>query len=144
MTELKAFGSERIYWACEQVERVAGDIDGLHLDDNLFYLKSDVDKLIEELKHQRDGAFGLANSGLTLDDLSQMAKKEIDRQKYNHCLGNAWLCKKLSKAYTWFAYNHRGWKANTAYDRKADRWRKWARRWMELAKNLGKLQQEVG
>ena len=136
MTELKAFGSERIYWAVEQVERVAGDIAELHLDDTLFYLKSDVDKLVEELKHQRDGAFGLANSGLTLDDLSQMAKKEIDRQKYNHCLGNAWLCKKLSKAYTWFAYNHRGWKANTAYDRKADRWRKWARRWMELAKQL--------
>lgn len=97
MTELKAFGSERIYWTVEQVERVAGDIAELHLDDTLFYLKSDVDKLVEELKHQRDGAFGLANSVLTLDDLSQMAKKEIDRQKYNHCLGNAWLCKKLSE-----------------------------------------------
>lgn len=144
MTELKAFGSERIYWACEQVERVAGDIDGLHLDDNLFYLKSDVDKLIEELKHQRDGAFGLANSGLTLNDLSQMAKKEIDRQKYNHCLGNAWLCKKLSKAYAWFASTHRGWKATPDCDRKAERWRKWARRWMELSKHLGKTHQEVG
>ena len=75
MSELKAFNSERIYWAVEQVERVAGDIDELHLDDNLFYIKADVDKLIEELKHQRDGAFGLANSGLTLDDLSQMTKK---------------------------------------------------------------------
>ena len=75
MSELKAFDSYRIYWSCEQVERVAGDIDGLHLDDNLFYIKADVDKLIEELKNQRDGAFGLANSGLTLDDLSQMAKK---------------------------------------------------------------------
>lgn len=75
MTELKAFGSERIYWAVEQVERVAGDIAELHLDDTLFCLKSDVDKLVEELKHQRDGAFGLANSVLTLDDLSQMAKK---------------------------------------------------------------------
>ena len=84
MSELKAFNSERIYWAVEQVERVAGDIGESHLDDNLFYIKADVDKLIEELKHQMDGAFGLANSGLTLDDLSQMAKKEIDRQKYNH------------------------------------------------------------
>ncbi len=82
MSELKAFNSERIYWAVEQVERVAGDIDELHLDDNLFYIKADVDKLIEELKHQRDGAFGLANSGLTMDDLSQMKKKYIDRQKY--------------------------------------------------------------
>lgn len=89
MSELEAFSSERIYWAVEQVERVAGDIDKLHLDDSLFYIKSDADKLNEELKHQRDGVFGLANSCLTLDDLSQMAKKEIDRQKYNHCLGNA-------------------------------------------------------
>lgn len=136
MNELKAFNSERIYWSVEQVERVAGDIDKFHLDDNLFYIKSDADKLIEELKHQRDGAFGLANSGLTLDDLSRMAKKEIDRQKYNHCLGNAWLCKKLSKAYSFFASTHRGWKANTACDRKTERWRKWARRWMELAKNF--------
>lgn len=82
MSELKEFSSERIYWAVEQVERVACDIDELHLDDNLFYIKADVDKLIEELKHQRDGAFGLANSVLTMDCLIQMAKKEIDRQKY--------------------------------------------------------------
>ena len=136
MSELKAFNSERIYWAVEQVERVAGDIDELHLDDTLFYIKSDVDKLIEELKHQRDGTFGLANSGLTLDELSQMAKKEIDRQKYKRCLCNALLCKKLCKAYAWFASTHRGWKANTDCDRKTERWRKWARRWIELSKNF--------
>ena len=136
MSELKAFNSERIYWAVEQVERGAGDIDELHLDDNLFYIKADADKLIEELKHQRDGAFGLANAGLTMDDLSQMAKNDIDRQKYKRCLGNAWLCKNLSKAYAWFASTHRGWKANTACDMKIELWRKWARRWMELAKNF--------
>ena len=136
MSELKEFNSERIYWAVEQVERVAGDIDELHLDDNLFYIKADVDKLIEELKNQRVAAFGLANSGLTLDDLSQMAKKETERQKYKRCLGNAWMCKKLSKAYAWFASTHRGWKANTACDMKIELWRKWARRWMELAKNF--------
>ena len=50
MSELIAFNSERIYWAVEQVERVAGDIDELHLDDNLFYLKSEVDKQIKELE----------------------------------------------------------------------------------------------
>lgn len=136
MNELKTFNSERIYWAVEQVEREAGDIDERHLDDNIFYIKFDADKLIEELKNQRDGAFGLAHYGITLDDFSKIAKKEIDRQKYNHCLGNAWLCKKLSKAYSWVASTHRGWKANPACDRKAERWRKWARRWMELAKNF--------
>ncbi len=52
MSELKAFNSDRIYWAVEQVERAAGDIDTLHLDDNLFYIKSEVDAAIEELKDE--------------------------------------------------------------------------------------------
>ena len=50
MSELKAFNSERIYWAVEQVEREAGDIDEFHLDDNLFYLKSEADKFIADLE----------------------------------------------------------------------------------------------
>ena len=50
MSKLKEFESKRIYWAVEQVERVAGDIDELHLDDNSFYLKSDVDKVIADLE----------------------------------------------------------------------------------------------
>lgn len=50
MSELKTYNSERIYWAVEQVEQEAGDIDTLHLDDTLFYRKSDADKVIVELK----------------------------------------------------------------------------------------------
>lgn len=50
MSELKAFNSERIYWAVEQVEREAGDIDTLHLDDSQFYLKSEADKFIADLE----------------------------------------------------------------------------------------------
>lgn len=46
---LEAFNSERIYWAVEQVEQQAGDIDNLHLDDNLFYIKSEADKALTEL-----------------------------------------------------------------------------------------------
>lgn len=53
MSELKAFNSERIYWAVEQVERVAGDIDTLHLDDSQFYLKSEADKVIARNKYKR-------------------------------------------------------------------------------------------
>lgn len=49
MSELKEFNSERIYWAVEQVERKAGDIENLHLDDNLFYIKSDFDSYIDKL-----------------------------------------------------------------------------------------------
>jgi hypothetical protein len=48
MSEQKAFTSERIYWAVEQVEREAGDIADLHLDDNTFYLKSEADNVIAE------------------------------------------------------------------------------------------------
>lgn len=48
MSELKTYNSERIYWAVEQVEQEADDISGLHLDDNLFYLKSEADEVIAE------------------------------------------------------------------------------------------------
>lgn len=52
MSELKAFDSVRIYWAAEQVERVAGDIDTLHLDDSQFYLKSEADKVFAEKDYE--------------------------------------------------------------------------------------------
>lgn len=51
--KLKAYSSERIYWAVEQVEREAGDVDDLHLDYNLFYLKSEADKVIAYQKRKR-------------------------------------------------------------------------------------------
>lgn len=54
MSELKAFTSERIYWAVEQVEREAGDIADLHLDDNLFYLKSETDQATAAIQAERD------------------------------------------------------------------------------------------
>ncbi len=141
MNELKAFDSERIYWAVEQVERVAGDIDELHLDDNLFYIKSDVDKLIAELKNEIEEQKRLRDMALASVPNGLKVMKIIQHHKYSHCLGNAWLCKKLSKAYAWFAFNHRGWKVNSVYDRKTERWRKWARRWMELSKKFKETKQ---
>lgn len=59
--------------------------------------------------------------------------KVIAKLKHKRCLHNAWLCKKLSKAYAWFAYTHRGWKANTICDGKAELWRKWHNRWLSIA-----------
>lgn len=50
MIKRNVYNSERIYWAVEQVEQEAGDIEDLHLDDNLFYLKSDVEKTITDLE----------------------------------------------------------------------------------------------
>lgn len=54
MSELKIFTSDRIYWAVEQVERKAGDIADLHLDDNLFYIKSEADKVLATIQTERD------------------------------------------------------------------------------------------
>lgn len=51
---IEAFTSERIYWAVEQVEREAGDINNLHLDDNLFYIQSDADEAIATIQAERD------------------------------------------------------------------------------------------
>lgn len=48
------YNSERIYWAVEQVEQEAGDIDTLHLDDNLFYIKSEADEVISTIRAERD------------------------------------------------------------------------------------------
>lgn len=141
MSELQTFDSPRIYWACEQVERVAGDIDNLHLDDTSFYFKSEADKVIEELKHQRDGAFGLANSGLTLDDLTQMAKKEIDRQKYKRCLAMAERCK-YRMYYLSAVIDYESSKlvpnptAVKRHTKKESRMDYWKNRWLELAEQF--------
>lgn len=54
MSELKAYNSERIYWAVEQSEQEVGDIEDLHLDDTLFYLKSEADEVISTVQSERD------------------------------------------------------------------------------------------
>ena len=106
-------------------------IDEKYCDDSFcvvpsdVYLKSEADKVIEELKHQRDGAFGLANSGLTLDDLSQMSKKEIDRQKYKRCLVMAKWC------------NERYILDDCLYNLGKTRfYERWENRWRELAEQF--------
>ena len=48
MSELETFSSDRIYWAVEQVERKIGDLCSRHLDDNMFYIKSEADKVIAD------------------------------------------------------------------------------------------------
>ena len=51
---IEAFTSERIYLAVEQVDREAGDIADLHLDDNLFYIQSEADEAIATIQAERD------------------------------------------------------------------------------------------
>lgn len=93
MSELKSYNSERIYWAVEQVEQEAGDIKDLHLDDNLFYLKSEADKVIAELKKERDWL--AKDRAFAYDDLEKRAQLNIKQeesichQKYKRCLAMA-------------------------------------------------------
>ena len=83
MSELKTYNSDRIYWAVEQVERVAGDIDTLHLDDSQFYLKSDADKVIAELKADYKEACGrLQTVNLIKDEQKAKADKLLSCLKY--------------------------------------------------------------
>ena len=100
-----------------------------------FYLKSEADKVIEELKHQRDGAFGLANSGLTLDDLSQMAKKETDHQKYKRCLNMAKWCFTKSN-YHYIVGREEGGRFAKDNFRRSNLYLKWCDRWKKLAEQV--------
>jgi hypothetical protein len=120
MSEQKAFTSERIYWAVEQVEREAGDIADLHLDDNTFYLKSEADKVIAELQKQvHDYAQGLYV-------IQARAEKEARHQKYRRCLAVAEVCK------------HKRWRADVCDEKGFDyaRSTNQMNRWLELAEKF--------
>lgn len=124
MNELNTYNSERIYWAVEQVEQEAGDIDDLHLDDNLFYIKSEVDKVLaglknvnERLKKQSSCTFG--------DDCLRVrqAERELRHQKYKRCLAMAKLCH-----WKMCVFIYKKEKSNYYY--------KWHKRWIEIAEKF--------
>jgi hypothetical protein len=139
MRELKPFNSERIYWAVEQVEREAGDIDDLHLDDNLFYLKSEADNVIAELEMK------LAKAKLVLrlnepealysnlDTISRLNHKidAVERrelhQKYKRCLAMARRCH--SESLWWYSKGY-------GFEKYDKFWEKWEKRWLELAERF--------
>jgi hypothetical protein len=119
MSDLKPFNSERIYWAVEQVEREAGDIDTLHLDDNLFYLKSEADEVIAE------------------------KDKELRRHKYKRCLAMAKWCEDkvdaIKNGYMISGITDRYGVMTTCppeCNPKFSFYEKWHRRWLELAEKF--------
>lgn len=125
MSELMAFESERIYWAVEQVERVVGDIDNLHLDDNLFCLKSEADKVIEELEYKLD----LYKRGWAENDkVIAYLCKELRHQKYKRCMAMAKLCR--ARYNEWAAYYP------TTTTRKMRFLYKWEKRWLKIAEQF--------
>ena len=108
---------------------------GAPVEEETCYLKSEVDKVIEELKNQRDGAFRLANLGLTLDDLSQMAKKETDHQKYKQCLAIARWCFTKSN-YHFVVGRSEGGKTGMTHFHISRFYSKWYKRWLKIAEKF--------
>ena len=108
---------------------------GAPVEEETCYLKSEVDKVIEELKHQRDGAFGLDNLGITLDDLSQMAKKETDHQKYKRCKAIARWCFTKSN-YHFVVGRSEGGKTGMAHFHISCFYSKWYKRWLKIAEKF--------
>lgn len=119
MRELKTFDSQRIYWAVEQVERVAGDIAESHLDDNVFCIKSEVDEVIAKLN---------AEIKRLMDWNKKETRCHLDiemRSKYKRCLTIAERC--LFKSWAYVGENQRN-KARVMW--------KWRQRWLDIAKTL--------
>lgn len=130
MSELKAFNSDRIYWAVEQAERVAGDIDDLHLDDNLFYIKSEADKVFAELKKEKE--YVIENT----TDVINGQERELRRQKYKRCLALAqeWRSYATFCGMQSSCHNHRGFgKTAEKYTWKEIHAWKCVKRWLDIA-----------
>lgn len=123
MSELTAYNSERIYWAVEQVEQEAGDIDTLHLDDNLFYLKSEADKVIAELEESHKTEVKellclIRDKENNFNRAFDSEEKEIRHQKYKRCLAKAndWRSYATFCGMQSSCHNHRG------FGKTAEKW----------------------
>ena len=149
MSELKAISGHEIREDIDYNTRGVDSEDkewrkyGKELCDTLYYRKSEADKVIaekdkqiEELKHQRDGAFGLANSGLTLEDLTKLARKEIDRQKCNRCLLRSVIAEMNATHFKALFYDAGSEALADEYNKQITIHYKWQKRWLELAKKF--------
>lgn len=95
------------------------------------YLKSEADKVIADLIEKNER---LSNKNLIM--ASETIKNLFEEIRHTRCLDNAWWCRKLSNAYAWSASNLRGWKIAVYYDKKAELYRKWRKRWLALAEKF--------
>ena len=131
MTELKSFNSERIYWAVEQVEQEAGDIADLHLDDNLFYLKSEVDKVIADLveKNKRLARKDIIMASNAIEEVYS----ELYYNKYKRCLNMAKWCFTKSNYHFVLARHGEDIKEN---NRRSILYSKWRNRWLGIAEKF--------
>jgi hypothetical protein len=153
MSKLKAFNSERIYWAVEQVEREPGDIDNIHLDDSLFYLKSEADKVIADLEESHKKEVGqllikiaeqkseierleilcanyihdcdnLAISNEQVKRAARTLLKKMNHHKHKRCLAMAmWCSAELGMLVSTWEF-------------KIKHYKKWQKRWLKIAEQF--------
>ena len=129
MSELKTYNSERIYWAVEQVEQEAGDIEDLHLDDNLLYIKSEVDKVIAEKDAKIIAldaeVFKQKHHAKLFFDERNYAETSLRHSKYKRCLATAKWCDAEADV------------ADADGDYEDMRWyQKWHKRWLAIAEQF--------
>lgn len=105
----------------------------LYIGDGEYYTRTDADAVIAELKADyKEACDRLQTANLIKDEQLAAAR----HHKYTRCLDNAWWCRKLRNVYALIAYTHRGWKIAGYYDDKAELYRKWSERWLNIAERL--------
>lgn len=66
----------------DELNNAKNEIERLTIDKRNAELRADVaDATIEKLKSERDGALGLTTAGITLEDLTAIAKKYLNETK---------------------------------------------------------------
>lgn len=113
----------------------------LYIGDGEYYTRIDADAVIVELKEKHKTEVKellclIRDKENNFNRAFDSEEKEIRHHKYKRCLDNAWWCKKLSNVYALNASTHRGWKIAGYYDEKAELYRKWRKRWLELAEKF--------
>lgn len=125
------------------MKKEAGDIDTLHLDDNLFYLKSEADKEIDfwkkeshdhyerwfSLNRQYEGWLGKVMR-------CERAERELRNQKYKRCLYMAMWCEE--RHYYLTSLDRANYQlTDKEYQQTiCGYWDRWHKRWLELAEKF--------
>ena len=100
----------------------------------LFYLKSEADKVIAELKNEVETQKRLRDMALASVPNALKVMKIIQHQKYKRCLAMARWCaseeNRLEAISPIFDTDKEYWEYNSDY------WGKWHNRWLEIAEKF--------
>lgn len=115
MSELKAISSGEIYNIIEY--------EGSCITDDLYYPKSEADKVIAELKHDVENWIGSYEASRRVNAISE---SKLRHSNYKRCLDKAKLCKLKRIDAADYRIPRKKWEF---YD-------KWLDRWLELAEKF--------